>query len=320
VNLIALLLGLFLEHRLTRLFSLREARWFDAWFDLFLGTMSHRHRWLVLLLALPAVLVPVVPVFWVCILWRDSLLGLPYVGFSILMLLLSLGPRNLQEDVEDYVSALRGGRDAEAARLAKTLAEHDLPGDGTRADALVQAVCVQANNRLFGVIFWFVLLGLFGVGPAGAWLFRMSDLLRRRATFEAERRAAQGRGDGGAVLVGIDILHGALAWVPGRVLALGYALAGSWDRAISDWRDYLRESSRHWFDATDEVLACVGLGALGPAPQEGVGESGGGAPAPAGLPAEREARRVEQAMAMVNRTLWIWLTGIAVMTLAGSVR
>ena len=54
-----------------------------------------------------------------------------------------------------------------------------------RAAAVEAAVCVQANNRLFAVVFWFVVLG--PLGPLAAWAYRVTDLVRRRAVFNAAR-------------------------------------------------------------------------------------------------------------------------------------
>ncbi len=305
MNLLALLLGLFLEHRLTRLFSLRELRWFDPWFDAALKGMSSRHGWLALLIALPAVLLPVLPVAWVCFWLSRQFFGVPYVALSIVLLLVSLGPRNLGEDVEDLVAALRGGDEEEGERLIKALTEHAPPDDSAaRARAVSEAVFVQANNRLFGVIFWFVLLGPFG--PAGAWLFRLSDLLRRRAAFEADRTLNAGAG-APAYLAAVNGLHGVLAWAPARLLALGYALAGSFDQAFADWRGFYASCSVRFFEANEAVLACVGCGALGEMP-----------PTPPG--GEALAGATQRAHALVNRTLWIWLTGIALMTIFGSIR
>ena len=101
------------------------------------------------------------------------------------VLLFSLGPRDLDEEVEDYCTALESG-DAEAQRrVAKELLERDPPDAAVGRNAAVeQAIYVQANNRIFGVVFWFLV-----AGPTGAWLFRLLDLMRRRVQYQAIRRA-----------------------------------------------------------------------------------------------------------------------------------
>jgi AmpE protein len=319
VNLIALLLGLFLEHRLTRLFSLRELRWFDAYFDAATGIVRRPSVPLALGVVVAAVLLPVLPVLAVSLAFRELLFGLPYVCFAVLMLLVSLGPRNLQEDVEDFASARRSGDTGEAERLAKAMVEHDLPlSPRDRTERLAQSIFVQANNRLFGVIFWFVVGGLAGFGPEAAWLFRVSDLLRRRETFEADRRGGQDP-VALAVVKAVSLLHGLLAWVPARLLALGYAFVGRFDQALSDWKGYLSGCREPYFAATDAVLACVGIAALGPPAAD---QSAMPCPPAPGVTSVhlQQAARAEQALVLVQRTLWLWVTGIAVMTLVGSIR
>ena len=124
-----------------------------------------------------------------------------------------------------------------------------------------EAVCVQANNRLFAVIFWFVLLG-----PIGAWAFRVSDLIRRRAVFSTSRRGfspdATMAGMQNDVSGAATDVHGWLAWIPARLVAIGYGLAGSFDAAKHAWKT--PEESRHLPQSviSEELLARVGTAAL----------------------------------------------------------
>ena len=112
---------------------------------------------------------------------------------------------------------------------------------------------MQANNRIFGVMFWFMVLG-----PAGAWLYRVSDLLRRRAAFEAARQGVPAHGgDLGSVLTD---LHGALAWMPARLAALSYALAGSFEDAVGNWKVAVDSAGAGLLDRAEGLLARVGKG------------------------------------------------------------
>ena len=294
MKLIALLLGLLLERTATKLLHLREPRWLDPYFDQgfrFLDRAQGTAAWLV---ALGILIVPVLPVLVLALAFQDVLLGILYVGFAAFVLLFSLGPRDLGREVDDYVAATESGDEEAIRRLAKELVEADLPaGFGRRTMAVEEAVLVQANNRIFGVIFWFMILG-----PSGAWLFRVGDLMRRRAVFEAGRERAEGRAEP-PYLNATQALFGLLAWLPARLLAMGYALAGSFEDAVSDWRGYYEDCSDKFFHVNDEVLACAGRGALGEL----------------GVATKPTVRPIRAAMELVNRTLLIWLTAISLFTI-----
>jgi membrane protein required for beta-lactamase induction len=200
--------------------------------------------------------------------------------------------------VDDYVAALERGDRDEAGRRAKEMLEADAAGRGSGLrEAVEEAIFVQANNRIFGVIFWFMLLG-----PAGAWLFRVSDLMRRRAAFEAARSGAEVQSFGGA----FAILHGLLAWLPARLAAGTYALAGSFEDAVGNWRIAVDQAAEGLLDRSEGLLAQVGKASL--------------QPSLAGIPPEGlDAATARGAWRIVSRSTWIWLAVIAALVLVGSV-
>jgi AmpE protein len=297
MNLIALLFGIWIEQRLAHLLHLREPRWFDPYFDWGLRHLSSADPTQALVITVLLALAPVLPVAIFAWLFSNALFGVVYLAFALIVLLFSLGPRNLAEDVEDYKRALGQPDEALRAQRAKAIAEREVPADPTeRTRAVEEAIFVQANNRIFGVILWFMLLG-----PTGAWLFRVTDLMRRRAVFEGGREREQ-TGRTPDYVAAVQRVHGALAWLPARLLALGYALAGSFEDAVSDWRAYYQRCSEHFFEVNDAVLASAGAGAL----------------RNRAFTAELDAAEVAGgAMRLVNRTLIIWLTAIALLTVVG---
>jgi membrane protein required for beta-lactamase induction len=191
------------------------------------------------------VLLPVMPVALVAWVFHEVLLGILFVAFGAFVLLFSLGPRDLKTEVDDYIEALgRGDREA-AARVAREIMEHDAgQRTGVGPDTLEEAIFVQTNNRLFGVVFWFMLLG-----PAGAWLFRVSDLMRRRAVFEYRGRA-ESSGQVPDFVEALHAIYGVLAWAPARLLSLGYALAGSFEQALGEWRRQVQNAGARFSTPT----------------------------------------------------------------------
>ena len=165
--------------------------------------------------------------------------------------------------------------------------------------AAVESVFQEALRRWFGVIFWFVVLG-----PLAAWAYRATDLIRRRAVFNATR------GDGAdanadRMREAAETLHGWVAWIPARLTAIGYAAAGHMDDAIAAFRAPMEEKNLTTSERSEHLLARVGLAAL--ALQDRPDES----------PAERAIRGAQAASHLVFKLLLIWAVIISAMTLYG---
>jgi AmpE protein len=174
-----------------------------------------------------------------------------------------------------------------------------------RIHAVESAVFVQANNRLFAVIFWFVALGLLGpLGPLGAWLYRATDLIRRRAVFNAARDEDKD-GQSARVRDAAVTLHGWLAWIPARLTAIGYGVAGHLDEALAAWRKAPETPPTSTSEGSESLLARVGVGALAVHDRESEDL------------AERAVRGAGAASKLVFRLLLIWAVVIAAMTLYG---
>ena len=298
MNFLALLLGLALERVLTHLFHLREFHWLDPLFDAHLrrlrsATSGKGRRWAALALTGLLAALLVAPVALLSGVLRGELLQIPSFLFAVVVLLFSLGPRDLDDEVEDYGDALQSGDATTQRSVAEELLESlppDMPAE--RNKAVERAIYVQANNRIFGVVFWFLLLG-----PTGAWAFRVLDLLRHRAEVKECEEVATPTMDA------VRTLHGLLAWIPSRLLALGYVLAGNFEEAMASWRNSGRETSLSFAEGTAEIVARVGIAAAGRSALD-VADS------------VEALDRIRGARSLVMRTLWmIWCPVIAVLTL-----
>lgn len=293
MKLLVLALGLILEHVATQLLHLRELRWFDGYYDFGIAQTKRLDSWAVYVGVLVILLVLAAPVFLASYalqgpgrLWDPD-----YLAFAVLVVFLSLGPRDLGNEVDEYCAALDRD-DAEAAhRVLVEISEAERPRV-SEIDVVEDAIFVQAVNRIFGVLFWFVVLG-----PAGAWLFRISDLLRRRAAFESVRDGEINN----SLLPAIESVYGILKWIPSRLALLGYALSGSFDDALVCWRGYHPEPGTPIDKRNDELTARVGKAAM----------TGFLDQPPNSSAAARNAMR------LVSRTLFIWVTILGLMTIFG---
>ncbi len=292
MTLLALLLALLVERLATRLLHLREAHWlagYSRWAFRVGRSGGAGGRLLCTLL----VLLPAVPVAALAVTLGRTAPGIAWLAFASLVLVLSLGPRDLIDEVRDYLGRETVGDSIGAAHIAGEIMEHDAAQRREwRAAAVEDAVFVQANNRLFGVVFWFVVLGPTGLGPAAAWLFRVSDLMRRHAIEAAgpDREAGPGCP---------ERVHFVLAWAPARLLALGYALAGSFEDARRSWRERYSQLPARLLERNDWLLVHVGRAALGRMVP----------------PVDEAEGPVRAALRLVQRALLFWLTVIALLSL-----
>lgn len=307
MNLIALLIGLVIERVATQLFHWRRMRWMDRIIDFGFKQAQRVANWPALIPVVLLAAALVLPVFAVIFLLGGTLAGFTYLILAVVVLFFSLGPRDIGEEVAEYCKALEAEEEDDIRNAAKAIVEGDVPDDPReRINRVESAVCVQANNRLFAVIFWFVL-----IGPLAAWTYRVTDLIRRRAVFAAAREGVEeeeSTGDIESLRDAAVTLHGWLAWIPARLTAVGYATAGHFDEAIAAMRAPTEQRDASTSEHSENLLARVGMAALAlrDEPDESI--------------TERGVRGAIAANHLVFRQLIIWAVIIAAMTLYGFTR
>lgn len=233
--------------------------------------------------ALP-VLVVVAPALLVW--WLQPQIEQPILALSVSagLLLLCLGPRDLAEEVHDLLRAREAGDHERAAQLARALQRGPNPGETHRS--LLGALFIQSHEKLFGVLLWY-----FAIGPAGAVAYRLASRLPRWLMESAPASQAQFVAEG---------LHGVLAWIPARVTAALFGLAGSLDDAMQAWRELAQQPEHGWRTQTWAVLAEVSSASLRSE------EADGAESVPAGL-----ALALEEVLRMQWRALLILLAFFA---------
>jgi membrane protein required for beta-lactamase induction len=289
MNFIAILVTLGLDRGLRHLEPLRDHR-LGSWYFGLLKQIPAGSADLAWVLTVLAVILPALGV--------DGIqLGLaslsPVLAFiaAVVFLLMSLGPRDAFHLIRQYRRAVEEKNHLAATRLARLLLE-DAPPAGQQpcTEAVAEALLVRVNDRLFGPLFWFLVLG-----PSGAVLYWLSknavSTLRPKASHETPCPHAEIA----------RRIHGVLAWIPAHLLALSYGLVGSFDSVWRVLREYYRECELRFFENNDAVLACAGRGAI----------------EAAGLDPDNCMGRLDRASVLATRALVLWLVVIGLFTLGG---
>lgn len=165
---------------------------------------------------------------------------------------------------------------------------------------------VQSHRHVFGVFFWF----LIPIGPAGAVLYRIAEYLSRHWIAAPGEEAELFPRFAGRIFYLID-------WLPARLTALGFAIAGNFEDAVHAWR----QAARQLPDSNDGVLLAAGGGALGVRLDTPVAEPGS-ADALAGdltaydLDGECTPRTLQSAVGLVWRAVILWMIVLLMLTIA----
>jgi len=211
--------------------------------------------------------------------------------FAVAVLYLCVDLYRLSDVAQTVAAALDGGDIAQAAARLKDLTGKDTvetTGAGV-AHAAVEAVLKQANSLVAAPIFWFLLLG-----PLGAMAQRLAAALDRLWAHHNARFA-----EFGWAAARLDDL---LCWLPARVMAISYAIMGSFEDALICWR----RQAGMWSGLSSGPLLASGLGALHlDTCEDGEKDAYGNmAINPSALPGAGDVRR---AVALVWRVMLFWL-------------
>jgi AmpE protein len=288
MTLIVVLLGLFLERISGSFDDFREAGWYRryaAWMSERLGSFGAGA------IGIAAVLIPpLLLIWWIMGLIDGVMLGLLELIIGLAVFLLALGPRDLEHDVDAYIEARVRDDDERMWRAAEHLLHGELPEEpAERNRTVAESVFVQANGRIFAVLFWFILLG-----PFGAVLYRLSSLLAERDEEFAPFREAAAK------------WRALLEWAPARLTAMAFALTGHFDDTLPVLRRLLMSGLPDVAASNQAILREAGAAA---------------ANIESGVEPNMDSTAVDllfqSVMNQITRALIVWVTILALMTIAG---
>jgi adenosylcobinamide-phosphate synthase len=169
------------------------------------------------------------------------------------------------------------------------------------ARASIETVFLRAHRELLAPIAWFAVLG-----PGGAVLYKLALLLAEKW---GRRRGDEFRAFGRFSARAFHFID----WVPLRLTAFGFAIAGDFEDAVQCWRAQFRS----WTDPDAGVILASGAGALGVRLGGPLQRDGGVIYRPElGTGDDPDANYLQSAVGLVWRTLVTWMIVLLLITIA----
>jgi adenosylcobinamide-phosphate synthase len=236
----------------------------------------------------------------------DAFLGWPVaVIWSVVVLYATLGFRQFSFHFTQIRDALAGGEEDRARELLANWRQIDaseLPRSEIVRHVIEHSV-LSAHRHVFGVLAWFSVLAAFGLGPAGAVLYRLSEFAPR---YWQHKSKAQHQPISDALQQSAFQAWMLIDWVPSRITAISFAVVGSFEEAIDGWRNY----EPRFAGDNDGIVLSATAGAvnirLQGADRQGETSSG---QAP-------ELAHLAVVVGLVWRTVVLWMVLLALLTLA----
>jgi adenosylcobinamide-phosphate synthase len=224
--------------------------------------------------------------------------------WNVAVLYLTMGFRQFSHVFTEIVEALRVG-DLDRARVLLTEWRNEPAAEynGTEiAKVAIEEGLINSHRHVFGVIFWFLILP----GPSGAVLYRLSGILEQKWG----SRSPPDYGDFGKFA---QTLFHYIDWIPVRLTAMSFAVAGDFEDAVYCWRS----QATTWMDSEQGVVLASGAGALGVRLGETLHHHGTVSFRPElGLGDDADVNTMTSAVGMIWRALVIWMFILALITVA----
>lgn len=235
------------------------------------------------------VVVGVLFIVWLISAMLGNVLGLFGFLFGIAILIFTIGPRDLDEDLQNINTSFENNDYEGANYYTSQLSNRTVSEPPMQlAQTVKEEILLQANIRMLGVFFWFVLLG-----PVGAVLFRLSSLLKENQQNETDEFSDASRD-----------LYKIVNWIPARICVLSYAVAGNFVDTMSYWHGL----SDLWLRDSEEFIVVSGIGSLRYEQRIDRDENEDDEPDTAGI---------QHAVSLVKRAVIVWVVLLGLLTVTG---
>jgi adenosylcobinamide-phosphate synthase len=230
----------------------------------------------------------------------------PVLGWAwnIVILYFTLGFRQVSHTFTSIVRALKAADRQRAKELLALWSKETVDSihENDVAKLAIEESLRGSHRYVFGALAWFLVLP----GPTGALLYRLTTILK-------EEWASGSPQTWGSLGEFADTAYRWIDWIPARLTALGFAVAGNFEDAAYCWRT----QASNWLDLASAPLLASGAGALGiklggPLQRGGKIESR----PDLGLGEEPEIDALDSTVGLIWRATIIWMVVLLLITIA----
>ena len=290
MTIIAILLAFALCHFVRELGRCRQNQWLASWINFSSDAFSRLPGWKDMLGFLIIMGGPLLLLLLIDQVLYAALGTTATFLLATAVLIYTYGPRDLDTEVAGIIAA-------EDEKSRQSLLERflgtNLPEDEDVCRALtVEAVFREALWRWFGVIFWFVVLGI-----TGAFLYRMVGwLVSEDYPLSEEQKSLFIR------------LQQIMDWPAAQLTTLSLAIATDFDSVFATWKHYHDEQGHGLFEGNNGFLLASARSIVltGHAARDGYADQ-----------LEGPFTCLQQAMDLAWRVLGVCMTALALLLLIG---
>jgi membrane protein required for beta-lactamase induction len=212
------------------------------------------------------------------------LYGLTHFLLMLIVLFFATDMRDLRDRLVGYFAALDKNKVESAANLArKVFAVPKTNNSHVLSRSVTTAIFTYSFEFVFAPLFWFIVLNIYGITFYYLITGIRKNALAVSANYEGLVRVA-------------TLAQNILNWLPMRILALSYALAGHFMISFTDF--YQKIASRSF--RLDDFVVKPGLLAI---------------EADLVATSKSDANENHSALSLINRVLFIWVAALALFIL-----
>lgn len=291
MSLLAILISLAIEHYVNTITQFRNYNWVRSFSGWIKEKFSQTEFWNDTLGLIATVFIPM---FGCAIIYGVLHNAMSLLGFlfSLLVLVYCIGPTRVLHTARLFLDAT----EHEDEHSTQTYIDEILDSESTQSieeanEKICSKLFTSTNEGILSIFFWFILLG-----PMGALMCRMVSILYRDSQEQDEGDEQEFTEFNNST----RMLYAILLWLPSQITMLTFAITGSFVDSFNEWKsrlsnDYLNPQE------TEQTIHRTGLRALQINPDEH----------------KCELSTVHDVLALCWRSVIVWVTALALLTLAG---